>query len=44
MKQGLQKPTVILIIAILLGWERFFLGNLGLGIVKVITYGGCGIW
>lgn len=40
----LQKPTVILIIAILLGWERFFLDDIGLGVVKVLTCYGCGIW
>ena len=39
-----QKPTVILIIAILLGWDRFFLDDIGLGIVKVLTAYGCGIW
>ena len=39
-----QKPTFILIIAILLGWERFFLDDIGLGVVKVITCYGCGIW
>ena len=39
-----QKPTVILIIAILLGWERFFLDDIGLGIAKVLTGYGCGIW
>ncbi|MGM9787633.1 MAG: TM2 domain-containing protein [Candidatus Cryptobacteroides sp.] len=41
---SLQKPTVILIIAILLGWDRFFLDDIGLGVVKVITCYGCGIW
>lgn len=41
---SLQKPTVILIIAILLGWDRFFLNDIGLGIVKIITCYGCGIW
>ena len=41
---NLQKPTVILIIAILLGWERFFLDDIGMGVVKVITGYGCGIW
>lgn len=41
---NLQKPTVMLIIAILLGWERFFLDDIGLGVVKVITCYGCGIW
>ena len=39
-----QKPTVILIIAICLGWERFFLDDIGLGIAKVLTAYGCGIW
>jgi len=39
-----QKPSIILIIAILLGWERFFLDDVGLGILKVITCCGCGIW
>lgn len=39
-----QKPTFILIIAILLGWERFFLDDIGLAIVKIITCYGCGIW
>lgn len=41
---SLQKPTIILIIAILLGWERFFLDDIALGIVKIITCYGCGIW
>ena len=44
MSMGLQKPTVMLIIAIVLGWERFFLDDIGLGVVKVITCYGCGIW
>lgn len=41
---SLQKPTIILIIAILLGWERFLLDDIALGIVKIITCYGCGIW
>lgn len=41
---SLQKPTVILIVAILLGWDRFFLGEIGLGILKVLTCYGFGIW
>lgn len=41
---GYQKPTVILIIAILLGWERFFLDDIALGVVKILTGYGCGIW
>ena len=44
MSLSLQKPTVILIIAIVLGWERFFLDDIGMGVVKVITCYGCGIW
>ncbi|MBQ3723801.1 MAG: TM2 domain-containing protein [Bacteroidales bacterium] len=41
---SLQKPTVILIITIVLGWERFFLDDIGMGIVKIVTCYGCGIW
>ena len=44
MSLNLQKPTVILLIAILLGWERFFLEDIGMGVVKVLTCYGCGIW
>ncbi len=39
-----QKPTTILLIAILLGWERFWLEDIGLGILKIITCYGCLIW
>lgn len=39
-----QKPDTIFLIAILLGWERFWLDDAGLGILKLLTAGGCGIW
>ena len=41
---SLQNPTLILILAIFTGWDRFFLGDIGMGILKVITCYGCGIW
>lgn len=44
MGMDLQKPTMILIVAILLGWERFFLDDIGLGVLKIITGGGCCVW
>ena len=40
----LQKPSTIFLIAILLGWERFWLDDVGLGILKIITFYGCFIW
>jgi TM2 domain-containing membrane protein YozV len=39
-----KKPSTILLVAFLFGLERFFLGSIGLGILKVITGYGCGIW
>lgn len=37
-------PTLILVIAILLGWERLFLDDIALGILKILTCYGLGIW
>jgi len=39
--------TVTLILAILVGVygvDRFYTGSITLGIVKLITLGGCGVW
>jgi TM2 domain-containing membrane protein YozV len=44
---GLKDPTTILIVSILggqLGIDRFMVGDTGLGIAKLLTCGGVGIW
>lgn len=43
----LKDPNISLVLSILLGTlgiDRFFIGDIGLGIGKLITGGGCGIW
>jgi hypothetical protein len=39
-----EKPSTILLIAILLGWERFWLDDILFGILKLITFNGCFVW
>tara|TARA_B110000211_G_C14010051_1_gene522665 strand:- start:697 stop:1032 length:336 start_codon:yes stop_codon:yes gene_type:complete len=39
-----QKPSTIFLIALLLGWERFWLDDMALGILKIVTCYGCFIW
>ena len=39
-----QKPSTIFLIAVLLGFERFWLDDVALGIVKIVTCYGCFIW
>ncbi len=42
-----KNPTIMLIFSLFLGSlgvDRFLLGDIGLGILKLITCGACGIW
>lgn len=43
----LKDPTTVLIVSIFagsLGIDRFMIGDTGLGVGKLLTAGGCGIW
>lgn len=44
---NLKSPTTVLLVSIFLGFlgiDRFLLGQKFLGVLKLITAGGCGIW
>lgn len=45
--QDFKDPTTMLIVSVLagsLGIDRFLIGDTGLGLGKLLTFGGCGVW
>ena len=45
--QNYKDPTIILLMSLFFGGfavDRFMLGHIGLGILKLITFGGFGFW
>ncbi len=47
MAMDYKDPNTVLILSIVggnLGMDRFILGETGLGVAKLLTWGGCGIW
>ena len=44
MNLNFRQPMLIIILAVVTGLDRFFLDDIGLGVLKILTCGGCGIW
>ncbi len=47
LSQSYKNPIVVFIISLIfghLGIDRFFIGQIGLGLFKFITFGGFGLW
>jgi hypothetical protein len=45
--QDFKSPSTMLLISIFIGWlgiDRFMIGDTALGILKLITFGVCGVW
>lgn len=45
--QDYKSPTTALILSVLLGYlgvDRFYIGDIGLGVAKLLTMGGFGVW
>ena len=43
----MKDPTIALVLSVLVGGyrvDRLYIGDVGLGILKLLTCGGCGIW